>query len=42
MAFAISGLYGGCKQQKPFNPILGETLQAYWPDGLSYLNYLSK
>eukprot|EP01017_Pseudomicrothorax_dubius_P034450 TRINITY_DN4722_c0_g1_i1.p1 TRINITY_DN4722_c0_g1~~TRINITY_DN4722_c0_g1_i1.p1 ORF type:complete len:695 (+),score=157.69 TRINITY_DN4722_c0_g1_i1:65-2149(+) len=32
-AFAISGLYNQCKQLKPFNPILGETYQAYWPDG---------
>lgn len=27
ITFAISGLYNGCKQLKPFNPILGETFQ---------------
>ena len=25
IAFAVAGLYNGCKQLKPFNPILGET-----------------
>ena len=33
MAFAISGLHNSCRQLKPFNPILGETFQAFWPDG---------
>lgn len=33
MTFAVSGLYNGCKQMKPFNPILGETFQGSWPDG---------
>lgn len=33
MAFGLSGLYMLCKQMKPFNPILGETYQGYWPDG---------
>ena len=27
------GLHNGCKQKKPFNPILGETYQATYPDG---------
>lgn len=29
----MSGLYNSTKQQKPFNPILGETFQGFWPDG---------
>jgi len=33
ISFAISGLYGSAKQLKPFNPYLGETYQAYFPDG---------
>lgn len=32
MTFAVSGLYNGCKQLKPFNPIIGETFEAKWPD----------
>ena len=30
---AVAGLYITPSQEKPFNPLLGETLQAYWPDG---------
>lgn len=30
---AIAGLYVAPSQEKPFNPLLGETLQAHWPDG---------
>lgn len=30
ITFAIAGLYNGCKQLKPFNPILGETFQVYF------------
>eukprot|EP00358_Blepharisma_japonicum_P001398 CAMPEP_0202949242 /NCGR_PEP_ID=MMETSP1395-20130829/15284_1 /ASSEMBLY_ACC=CAM_ASM_000871 /TAXON_ID=5961 /ORGANISM="Blepharisma japonicum, Strain Stock R1072" /LENGTH=239 /DNA_ID=CAMNT_0049652095 /DNA_START=425 /DNA_END=1144 /DNA_ORIENTATION=+ len=30
---AVSGLYISPSQEKPFNPLLGETLQAEWPDG---------
>lgn len=30
---AVAGLYVSPSQEKPFNPLLGETLQAYWPDG---------
>ena len=33
MAFALSSLYITVKQQKPFNPILGETYQAYYSEG---------
>jgi Oxysterol-binding protein len=33
MAFAVSGLYLGTKQEKPFNPLLGETFQGYFADG---------
>lgn len=28
IAFGIGGIYMCCNQEKPFNPILGETLQA--------------
>ncbi|OMJ72247.1 hypothetical protein SteCoe_29357 [Stentor coeruleus] len=30
---AVAGLYVAPSQEKPFNPLLGETLQAYWPNG---------
>eukprot|EP00472_Partenskyella_glossopodia_P014679 CAMPEP_0197522730 /NCGR_PEP_ID=MMETSP1318-20131121/7817_1 /TAXON_ID=552666 /ORGANISM="Partenskyella glossopodia, Strain RCC365" /LENGTH=370 /DNA_ID=CAMNT_0043075195 /DNA_START=185 /DNA_END=1297 /DNA_ORIENTATION=+ len=33
IAFVVSGLHNGCKQKKPFNPILGETYQGTYPDG---------
>ena len=33
MAFAISGLYLGTRQEKPFNPLLGETFQGHFADG---------
>jgi Oxysterol-binding protein len=33
MTFLVSGLHRGCTNWKPFNPILGETLQASYPDG---------
>eukprot|EP00741_Cyanophora_paradoxa_P008863 tig00001388_g8580.t1 len=34
VAFAIAGLHRDIKDpKKPFNPILGETFQAGWPDG---------
>ena len=33
MAFVVSGLYLGSKQEKPFNPLLGETFQGTFPDG---------
>jgi len=33
ITFAISGLHNTVKQKKPFNPILGETYQAYLADG---------
>ena len=37
IAFFISGLHRGCRQVKPFNPILGETFQARYSDGTSVL-----
>ncbi len=33
IAFAAAGIYCSMKQQKPFNPILGETYQASFLDG---------
>jgi hypothetical protein len=33
IAFNIAGMYLGCNQDKPFNPLLGETFQGYFPDG---------
>jgi len=33
IAFAISSQYCSSKLTKPFNPILGETFQAFFPDG---------
>lgn len=33
IAMVVAGLYPGTSQEKPFNPLLGETLEAYWPDG---------
>jgi hypothetical protein len=33
ITFAISGLYYGTRQLKPFNPVLGETYQGKFPDG---------
>lgn len=33
MCFILSGLHMAGKQKKPFNPILGETLEGIWPDG---------
>jgi len=33
VTFAIAGFSNTCLLQKPFNPILGETFQAVFPDG---------
>jgi len=33
IAYALSGIYIGTSQNKPFNPILGETLQCSFKDG---------
>ncbi len=33
IAFCLSSLYCSVKQIKPFNPLLGETYQAAFPDG---------
>mmetsp|Transcript_22963 Transcript_22963/g.35430 ORF Transcript_22963/g.35430 Transcript_22963/m.35430 type:complete len:157 (-) Transcript_22963:394-864(-) len=32
----MSSLYMSCGQQKPFNPLLGETLQGHYPDGTKF------
>ena len=38
----IGSMYMVCKQKKPFNPILGETFQGYWPDGTRiYIEHIS-
>lgn len=35
-------MYMVCRQKKPFNPILGETFQGYWPDGTKiYIEHIS-
>lgn len=34
-SFAVSGFWNCCRQKKPFHPILGESLQAFWEDGSS-------
>lgn len=42
MCFMIGSMYIVTRQKKPFNPILGETFQAYWPDGtLIYMEHIS-
>jgi hypothetical protein len=33
ITFVISGMHQVATQRKPFNPILGETFEGYWPDG---------
>jgi hypothetical protein len=35
MTFLVSGLHMTCSLGKPFNPILGETYQGFYPDGTS-------
>ena len=34
LAMAVAGLHVRPSQEKPFNPLLGDTLQASWPDGM--------
>ena len=42
MCFMIGSMYMVCQQKKPFNPILGETYQGYWPDGTQiYFEHIS-
>lgn len=43
IAMAVGPLYMACRQQKPFNPILGETFQATFPyDGTEvYFEHIS-
>lgn len=36
VTFTISSIYLCCSQHKPFNPLLGETLQGEFPDGTKY------
>ena len=33
ISMAVAGLHLSNSQGKPFNPLLGETCEAYWPDG---------
>jgi hypothetical protein len=32
ITYVISGLHMTVEMRKPFNPIIGETLEGYWPD----------
>ena len=42
MCFMVGSMYMVCQQRKPFNPILGETFQGYWPDGTKiYIEHIS-
>ena len=42
ISYAIAGLHMNIKQLKPFNPILGETYEGYWPDGTKiYIEHMS-
>jgi len=38
ITFVVSGFHQVATQRKPFNPILGETYEAYWPDGTRIYN----
>ena len=33
ITFVVSGMHMVASQRKPFNPILGETYEGYWPNG---------
>lgn len=42
ITFFISGLHSTVEMRKPFNPIIGETFEAYWPDNSKiYLEHIS-
>lgn len=42
IAFAISGIYMRANQRKPFNPLLGETLEGKYSDGSKiYMEHVS-
>ena len=42
ICFAVSALYYGTRQLKPFNPILGETYQGSYADGTEiYIEHTS-
>ncbi len=41
-AFVVGGLYTSAPQRKPFNPILGETFEGFWPDGTNiFMEHIS-
>jgi len=42
ITFVVSGAYGVMDMRKPFNPIIGETFEALWPDGTKiYCEHIS-
>lgn len=42
ITFIVSGMHMVASQRKPFNPILGETFEAIWPDGTRiYIEHIS-
>jgi hypothetical protein len=42
LAFVVSGCHLTIDMRKPFNPILGETFEGYWPDDTKlYLEHVS-
>jgi hypothetical protein len=42
ITYAVAGLHMNIKQLKPFNPILGETYEGFWPDGTQiYIEHMS-
>lgn len=42
ITFFISGLHMSVEMRKPFNPIIGETFEAYWPDNSKiYVEHIS-
>lgn len=42
IAFVVSGVHQTIDMRKPFNPIIGETFEGYWPDGAKiYCEHIS-
>jgi hypothetical protein len=42
LSFVVSNIYYGISVKKPFNPLLGETMQCFLADGTKfYLEHLS-
>jgi len=42
IAFVVSGSHLSVDMRKPFNPILGETFEGFWPDGTKiYCEHIS-